>query len=307
MKCHRCGGQAAYSRKYSGEDLCRECFSRSILKKTAKTVSRYKMIRAGQLVCVGVSGGKDSLALLYVLSRMAAERNFRIVAVTIDEGIPGYRDEALGIVDRYCGELGVEYRVYSYGDLFGMTLEEALGRRDDSTTSCAICGTLRRRALDRAAEDVGADVIATAHNKDDSLQTFLINMISGDITRIGWMGPGAPADGIRKIKPFDEIHESEIAFFAFVNDIPFQAEQCPHMNEGIRTEIREFLNSLEAGHAGAKNNLYRSAQKITEAVHRTARKEQLTCPGCGSRCTGDSCSVCSIIVRLGRDGRQDVR
>jgi uncharacterized protein (TIGR00269 family) len=303
MKCDRCQNQAAYSRRYSGENLCGGCFSDSIQRKTARTISKYNMIRSGQLVCVGVSGGKDSLALLYVLSRMAETHNFRIMAVTIDEGIPGYRDEALGIVERYCAELGVQYRVYSYGDLFGMTLDEALTLRDTKTTSCSICGTLRRRALDRAAEELGADVIATAHNKDDSLQTFLINMISGDVTRIGWMDPDATPDGIRRIKPFDELHEAEIAFFAFTNGIPFQTEPCPHMNEGIRTEIRRFLNALEDGHAGAKNNMYRSTQKVAQAVRGTGSKVQVTCPGCGSRCTGDTCSVCSMVLRLkGRRG-----
>ena len=62
MKCDRCENESAYSRKYSGESLCSECFSNSILRKTAKTISKYNMIKNGELVCVGVSGGKDSLA-----------------------------------------------------------------------------------------------------------------------------------------------------------------------------------------------------------------------------------------------------
>ena len=239
------------------------------------------------------------MALLYVLSKMMVPRGFRMVAATIDEGIPGYRNEALDIVERYCGRLGVEYVVYSYNDLFGVTLDEALMRRSDNATSCAICGTLRRRALDRAAWDLGADVIATAHNKDDSLQTFLINMISGDVNRIGWMDLEKPSDGVRKIKPFDDIHEAEIAFFAFINDIPFQTEPCPHMDEGIRTEIRRFLNALEERHAGVKNSLYRSTQKISQTVRRTETKTRTICPECGSQCTQDTCSVCSIVLKLG--------
>ena len=97
MQCDNCQNAAVYSRKYSGENLCSECFSNSILRKAAKTISKYKMIKNGDLVCVGVSGGKDSLVLLDTLKKMSQTHNFRIIAVTIDEGIPGYRDEALDL------------------------------------------------------------------------------------------------------------------------------------------------------------------------------------------------------------------
>src|SRR4030066_1909086 len=99
MKCDKCENEAAYSRKYSGENLCSNCFSTSILRKTAKTISKYKMIKNGDVVCVAVSGGKDSLSLLHILDKMSKTHNFQIKAITIDEGIPGYRNEALGIVN----------------------------------------------------------------------------------------------------------------------------------------------------------------------------------------------------------------
>ena len=69
MQCDKCQNSAVYSRKYSGENLCSECFSNSILRKAAKTISKYKMIKNGDLVCVGVSGGKDSLVLLDTLKK----------------------------------------------------------------------------------------------------------------------------------------------------------------------------------------------------------------------------------------------
>ena len=104
MKCDRCENSAVFSRKYSGESFCSDCFSNAILRKTAKTISKYNMIQNDELVCVAVSGGKDSLALLHVLSKMAKNHNFRIHAVTVDEGIPQYRDEALDIVRNFCSK-----------------------------------------------------------------------------------------------------------------------------------------------------------------------------------------------------------
>ena len=75
MICDRCQNQAVYTRKYSGEKLCSECFSNSILRKTAKTISKYKMIQNNELVAVAVSGGKDSLALLKIINDMAKTHN----------------------------------------------------------------------------------------------------------------------------------------------------------------------------------------------------------------------------------------
>lgn len=299
MKCDRCENAAAYSRKYSGESLCSECFSNSILRKAAKTISKYNMIQNGELVCVAVSGGKDSLALLHVLSKMAENHNFGIHAVTIDEGIPGYREEALGIVKKFCSDLGVNHSVYSYKDLFDLTLDESLKmREDEKTSSCSICGTFRRRAMDHAANDIGASVIATGHNLDDTLQTFLINVTSGDTNKIGWMDPDTSENTLRKVKPFCEIYESEIVFYAFTNNLPFQSEPCPHMNEGIRTEMREFLNKMENSHSGIKNSMYKSVLKVSQIVKESNYKERIRCSNCGCECTGNVCAVCKMIVDL---------
>lgn len=299
MKCHRCENQAVYTRKYSGEHLCSKCFSNSIVRKTAKTISKYNMIKNDELVAVAVSGGKDSLALLKIIHEMSISHNFRIKAITIDEGITGYRNEALEIVKKFCDDLEIEYKVYSYKELFELTLDEALElRENDKTSSCSICGTLRRRAIDYAAKDIGANVIATGHNLDDTLQTFVINMLSGDTNKIGWMNPDNSSNSLRKIKPFCEIYEAEIVFYAFTNDIPFQSEPCPHMNEGIRTEIREFLNSLEKQHSGIKNNLYQSILRVSEIVKDSNYKEKTICTKCGSECTGNVCSVCNMVLKL---------
>ena len=302
MQCDKCQNIAVYSRKYSGENLCSGCFSNSILRKTAKTISKYKMIKNDDLVCVGVSGGKDSLVLLDTLKKMSQTHNFKIIAVTIDEGIPGYRDEALKIVKEFCSKLDVELKTYSYKELFDVTLTESLELREsEKTSSCSICGTFRRRALDHAARETGANVIATGHNLDDTLQTFLINTLSGDTTKIGWMSPDNDGKELRKIKPLSEIYESEIVFYAFTNNLPFQSEPCPHMNEGIRTEIREFLNSLEDNRSGIKNNMYHSILKISDVLKASNVKKKRNCQICGNECSGIICSVCSMISSLKND------
>ncbi|MGH9991559.1 MAG: TIGR00269 family protein [Nitrososphaera sp.] len=305
MLCSKCcRGQSIFRRAYSGENMCKKCFLRSIEDKTAKTISKFSMMRREERVAVGVSGGKDSLSLLFVLKKLFDEHDSgsHLVAVTIDEGIEGYRDESLQIVKEFCSNLGVESKVLNYKALFGVDMDEAMILRpSEKISSCSMCGTFRRRAIDIAAETAGATVVATAHNLDDQLQTFMINLLAGDVERIGWIYPEPVqyADRIRKIKPFIEIYEYEIAFYALQREIPFQSEECPYRDESIRSDLREFFNALERDHPGLKYNTYNSMMKVSKALRNsTVNAGGKKCYSCGRDSTGDICSVCRMLSVL---------
>jgi cytoplasmic tRNA 2-thiolation protein 1 len=305
--CTKCQKEESlYYRAYSGEYLCKKCFLRSIESKAAKTISKYSMIEYDDKVAVGVSGGKDSLSLLYVLKMLFDQHpnnGNELVAVTIDEGIKGYRDESLQIVKDFCAQLNIESKVLSYQSLFGIDMDQAMVQRSSQKiSSCSMCGTFRRRAIDIAAETVEADIVATAHNMDDQLQTFMINLLAGDVERIGWIYPEPvqyTQTGMKKVKPFVEIYEYEIAFYALQRDIPFQSEECPYMNESIRTDLREFFNRLERDHPGIKYNAYRSMTKISKVLRSSMPPSQTKkCSRCARVSTGDVCSVCRTLSIL---------
>lgn len=302
--CNKCGlSTSVYYRQYSGEYLCKKCFVLSIESKTSKTISKFSMIKHDDRVAVGVSGGKDSLALLFILKKIfEKKKRTGLVAVTIDEGIHGYRDESLDIVKEFCSKINVENRIFSYGDFFDLTMDQAIiSRPSEKISSCSICGTFRRRALDLAAQDVGANVLATAHNLDDHLQSFLINLLSGDIERISWIHPTSiqyGSNSLKKIKPFIEIYEQEIVFYALQLDIPFQTETCPYANESIRSEIREFLNNLERTSSGIKYNLYASSLKVSSRLKSSNHMLKSTCILCNQDSSGDICSVCTNLKIL---------
>src|ERR687886_2357520 len=121
IKCKR--AKSLYYRAYSGEYLCKKHFLHSIEDKTARTISKYSMIAYGDKVAVGVSGGKDSLSLLYVLKVLFDQHpnnGNELVALTIDEGIEGYRHESLEIVKDFCRHIQIESKVLSYKSLFGI-------------------------------------------------------------------------------------------------------------------------------------------------------------------------------------------
>jgi cytoplasmic tRNA 2-thiolation protein 1 len=272
-------------------------------------MQKFSMLGHRDKIAVGVSGGKDSLALLYVLKKFFEEHNrTNLVAITIDEGISGYRDESLQIVKDFCSQIQVETKISSYSDLFGLDMDQAMRQRpSEKMTSCSMCGTFRRRAIDMMAETVGANVVATAHNLDDQLQTFMINLLSGDTERIGWMHPESVQygpNGLKKVKPFLEIYEHEIVFYAMLRDIPFQSEECPYMHESIRTDLREFLNNLETSHPGIKYNAYNSITKISKILKTSSMvsvPHPQKCLICGRNSAGRICSVCKTLQVLAKN------
>ena len=293
-----------YFRQYNGESLCSDCFNTSIFEKVKKTISKYDMLRYGDKVGVAISGGKDSTSLLYILRSITKGHGSELYALTIDEGIQGYRDESIENAETAAKELSVPLLVSSYKELFGLSLDEALEERSKKkikTTSCAVCGPLRRRSIDVAAEKLGVNVVATAHNLDDILQTFYINLHSGDPERIRWLDPNFRPNStdfkLRRVKPVMEIYEEELAFFAYLNKIPFQSESCPYMNEGIRTEIRLHLNDLERKHPGIKYATLKTLLTISSSMQlaESQKRKAVHCGKCGSVSTGELCSVCQTI------------
>ncbi len=302
--CNKCHVQVGiYKRDYSGEILCKACFLISMENKVKKTMNSFSMVKHGDKLAVAVSGGKDSLTLLYILNKISQSTASNITAITVDEGISGYRDESVQIVKEFCSKLKIENRIVSYQDLFSIGIDEAMTARGSTKiSSCSMCGTFRRRAIDLLAEWSGADVVATGHNLDDHIQSFFINVFSGDIERIGWSYP-APVEygtrGIRKVKPLIGLYEKEIIFYALQRGIPFQSIECPYMHESIRTEIRKFLNQLEESRPGLKYNIYNSVLKISAGLKaQTSHKELTKCLLCERQSTNKICSVCKTISML---------
>jgi uncharacterized protein (TIGR00269 family) len=306
--CSVCGrGEAFFFRPYSGMSLCRKCFVKSIEEKTRATIAKYQMFRFDDRIAVAVSGGKDSVSLLHILARIERRHpKARLVAVTVDEGIRGYRDEALKIAAENCEELDVEHRVVSFKELFGLTFDKMVKRfkeEDDvKLTPCAYCGVLRRKALNTAARKIGAHKLATAHTLDDETQTFLLNILHGDVLRIAKEKPvtnEVHPKLVPRIKPFCEIPEKETALYAYVKGIRFQSTPCPYASEALRNDARIMLNRMEEKHPGIKFTIFKSIEKIRPALEETAKKEGLNeCIECGEPTTERICRTCQLLKHI---------
>jgi uncharacterized protein (TIGR00269 family) len=294
-------------RRYSGEKLCGRCFCKSIESKVRGTISKYEMFEPKDKIMVAVSGGKDSVTLLHILTKIEkAFPDAALSAVTVDEGIKGYRDEALKVAKKNCRKLGVEHVVTSFKEMYGYTLDEIVNlirnKKKKGLTPCSYCGVLRRRALNTAAREAGVDKLATAHSLDDETQTMLLNIIHGDALRIARAKPVLTVIHpklVQRVKPVCEVPEKEIAFYAYLRRIEFQSIPCPYAQTALRNDIRTMLNRMEEKHAGTKFTVFRSVERIRPALEAMAEEAKLqNCRKCGEPTVGELCKPCQMLQEL---------
>ncbi|MEM4315988.1 MAG: TIGR00269 family protein [Nitrososphaerota archaeon] len=294
--CNICGeGRAVYRRPYSGETFCRRCFIEAFEKRVMRTVSAYKMFRRNDRIAVAVSGGKDSLALLQVLAKI--ERRYpdaSLFAVTVDEGIEGYRTESVANAVAVAERLDIPIHVVTFEELYGVNLMEIMERPEISRSgllACSVCGPLRRKAINYAARRLGATVVATAHTLDDIVQTYMMKVFRGEL---GYTDVGLRSDGpaIPRVSPFRLSPEKEVVLYAYFTGIPFQTHACPNAHMAMRNPIKEFLAAYEERHPGALYAALRSFERV-----KTANNKSLCyCESCGEPTSRRRCRPCEILI-----------
>jgi uncharacterized protein (TIGR00269 family) len=252
-------------------------------------------------IAVAVSGGKDSAVLLHILQKIeSAFPKSEIVPVTIDEGILGYRDKALKSAQELCRALDLNLEVFSFRKLFDYSLDEIVQRRPtNSVGACSYCGVLRRRALNIAAHEIGANVVATGHNLDDEAQTVLMNLLRGDSARISRtnVSRAQSIEGfVSRVKPLIELTERDIVAYSHYLDLPYHDIPCPYAEEAYRNDVRAFLNEMEYRRPGTLLAVLRSSEAMTDAFRHVSTEWQLfSCEKCNNPSTTRVCKVCEML------------
>ena len=247
--------------------LCKSCFTGRIEKRVHKTIARNHLIVNGDRVAVGLSGGKDSVVLLHILRRLKDALGIQVFAVIVDEGIEEYRGEGIKIALSHAESLGIPSRVYSYAALYQSTLDRMVNLKPFGKTSCAICGTFRRKALNLGAKEFAATVLATGHNKDDEAQTILLNLLRGDRKRFSKPLHATKRDGSKfvvKVKPLIDVTQPEVVYYAIANNLEFHDQECPYAHQARRNSIKQFLFEQEKLFHGTITNILRIHESISE-------------------------------------------
>lgn len=227
----------------------------TINRKIGKALHRYNMISDGDKIAVGLSGGADSLTLLWMLNKRLSRIpiNYELYAVYIDPGFdPGLGNK----IEQYCIEKGYKI-VVDYTDI-GILAQSKKNRENP----CFLCSRLRRKRLFEISDELGCSKLALGHNKDDIIETLFINMFySGSISTM------APSQDFFKgrfqiIRPLAFVDEDLIRSFVKVKQWPEFFNPCPSAKNSKRQEIKKMLNGVYVKDKKIKGNLFHSMINI---------------------------------------------
>ncbi|MCI4336254.1 MAG: TIGR00269 family protein [Thermoplasmata archaeon] len=303
MLCIHGDAAAVVDRPYAGDHLCGPHFQRSVEERVRRELHRQApRFRAG-VVAVALSGGKDSAVALTLTHRYFTRLpGVRIVAITVDEGIAGYRSSTMARAAELTGSLGVEHVTVRARERLGTTTDEAV-RALPGVAPCSYCGVWRRQLLNRAARDAGADLLVLGFNLDDLAQTILMNLARADLTRMPRMAPHRRRqDGfVPRLAPLSPIPEREVFLYAHLGAIPFDHGECPHAGRASRNVFREVVWKLEEELPGTRHALLRTHQRIVELMEATpAGTLPGRCGACGEPSTGSRCRACEYLKSVER-------
>lgn len=303
--CSLCRQPAVWRDRETGSHLCSLHLKESVENRVAEMICT-----AGPLpdrVGVAFSGGKDSTALLAAMTATQDHTGIRLIALTVDEGIGGYREETIRHAAQVCSVLGVEHRIISFPDLFGYSLDKILQQQE--SRACTVCGILRRRALEILAEEEGIRLLATGHNQDDHAQTALMNAFSADLKKV-CAGTGPSLRYARRIKPFARVSEREVTLYAILAGLFTRLPECPYAGGALRNEVRSLLNRFEQQFPGSMRNAAACEAEIRSRLsEKSSGKGLVPCRICGWPGTGEICQVCTLLgagwARSGGDRPRD--
>jgi tRNA 2-thiocytidine biosynthesis protein TtcA len=227
-------------------------------KKVTKAITDFTLIEDGDRVMVGLSGGKDSWALLQILDklRQRAPIDFSLIAVNVDSGYKEYKHD---LIARTCRERGWEYRIEhtSIGEVMDDLLEA-------NATPCSLCARLRRGVLYRIATEVGATKIALGHHADDFIETLLLNLFFAGALKA--MPARLVSDNGEHvvIRPLVYVGEDEARVYAKQCELPIIGCCCPACGDLSlqRQRVKRLIMDLEVEHAGIKQSMLKALGNV---------------------------------------------
>lgn len=314
MSCESClNAKAVIVRPKNHMKVCKECFFQLFENEVMQLIENTKMFNKGARVGIGISGGKDSTVLAYVLSKLNIEHDLglNLLLLCVDEGISGYRDRSIETVLQNQKELGLQLEIVSYKDLFGMTMDDVVAKIGKKG-NCTYCGVFRRQALEEAARKVQADYIVTGHNADDMAETVLLNFIRGDISRLKrctlsstqeHADPNSLEDkylSVSRCKPFKYSYQKEIVLYAYFKKLNYFSNECTYAPSASRGDTRTLIKNLERIESKTILNIIKGAEAFsTSDTNHVDVKKCLTCKHPTSS-KDQVCNACGMVFKLSK-------
>ncbi len=229
-----------------------------VLSRVRQAVQHYGMIESGDRIAVGVSGGKDSVVLLYALAEMRRfyPKPYEVTALTVDMGFPNVDFSAeFAPIARFCEKIGVECRVEKT-EIARIVFDE---RREDNP--CSLCAMLRRGALSRAAAGLGCSKLALGHHRDDVVETVMMNLLHDG--KFGCFEPMTRYEdiGLSLIRPLCYTEERMVKQLVAAESLPVMHTSCPEDGHTERARMREYLMQFDVEHRGVYRRIFGALER----------------------------------------------
>jgi len=220
-----------------------------LMSLTRKAIDEYQMIDRGDKIAVGISGGKDSLTMLYALHGLKRfyPKPFTMEAITVDLGHPGFD---LSRIQKLCEELDIPYTIVKT-DIARIIFQE----RKESNP-CSLCAKMRKGALNEAIKAAGCNKVAYAHHKDDIIETMLLSMLFEG--RFHSFSPKTYLDrmDLTVIRPLMFVDETDVIGFNNKYDLPVEKSPCPADGYTKRQYAKELVKQLNEENPGARERMF---------------------------------------------------
>lgn len=224
-----------------------------VLSEVRKAVDDYHMIAEGDKIAVGISGGKDSLTLLYALSslRRFYPHPFELVAVTVDLG---FANLDLSEIKKLCEKLEVPYTVVK------TQIGQIVFEQRQENNPCALCAKMRKGALNEAMKQLGCNKIAYAHHMDDVVETMMLSLLYEG--RFHAISPVTYLDdtGLTVIRPLIYMKEADVIGFVRKYEVPVVKSPCPADGHTKREYVKQLLKQLNTENPGVKQRMFTAIQ-----------------------------------------------
>ncbi len=293
MKCKICGGQATIQLPHFNMNLCEKDFLMFLERRTQRTIEKFQMFKPENKLLLAVSGGKDSISLWYILTKLGYNVDGVFIQLGNDQQVKPALDVTKELAQQINRTLIIEdARKY----LYGLTTFEAA--RLLRIRTCSFCGKVKRYLMNKVAYENGYDVLITGHNLDDEASLLLGNILhwqSGYFLRSHPVLEPTHPKLVKKVKPHCLNYEKDILTYTQILNLPYLKQTCPFSIGAKLPVYKNLLDKLELEQPNIKTTFYKGFLKEKEKLFRTTENqpELKSCKICGYPTMNETCSFCS--------------
>lgn len=279
--------------------MCRRHYAEFFQRRVGNTIKRYRLLKGVKRVLACISGGKDSVSMLYALKPYAEKSRVEILGLTINLGIGEYSKLSAEAAVEAFKNNDVEYLLLDLSSEYGFDLnfiaQNAKGLRL-SKGLCSYCGLVKRYIFNKIALEEKCDAVATGHNLDDLLSFALTSMASGQMDFLFKLKPKNRGVGrlVTRIRPLATVTNRETLLYVVSMGVKYVDLECPYSpRRSIQRTILGKLSEIEEEHPGFKLSFYKSILKLISSVNVEA-KPIIYCEKCGMPSNLRLCSFCRL-------------